>query len=70
MIGSLGDESLAQLAIGEQALDHLAERLRVAGAEAKPRLAVGNHLAQAAGVGDDAGTARRHRLQRDEPERL
>ena len=70
VIGALGDEAVAQLAIGEQALDHLAERLRVAGAEAKSRLAVGDDLAQAAGVGDDAGAARGHRLKRDEAERL
>ena len=31
---------------------------------------MGDDLAQAAGVGDDAGAARGHRLERDEPERL
>ena len=37
---------------------------------AGPAASCGHDLAQAAGVGDDAGTARRHRFERDEAERL
>ena len=46
------------------------ERVGVAGAEAQAGLVVRDDLAQAAGVGDDAGAARGHRLERDEAERL
>ncbi len=52
-------------------LHHRRERGRVARAEAQPdALAPGDDLPQPAGVGDEAGTARRHRLERHEPERL
>ena len=40
------------------------------GAEAQADLLVRDHLAQAAGVGDDAGAFGGHRLQRHQAERL
>ena len=43
---------------------------RVARAEAQPHVLVRHHLAQAAGVGHQAGAAGRHRLERHQPERL
>src|SRR5262245_8918852 len=52
VLGALGDQAVAQRAIREHALDHLAERLRVAGAETQPGLVVGDDLAQASRVGD------------------
>ena len=57
--------------VGQQPLRHLPERLGVARAEAQADGLVARHdLAQAAGVGDQARAAGRHRLERDQPERL
>ena len=65
------DEPVAQLAVHEQALDHHAEVLGIAAVEAQPDTLTRRHdLAQPAGVGDDAGAAGGHRLQRDQPEGL
>ena len=44
--------------------------LGVARAEAQAHVLVRHHLAQAAGVGHEAGAARGHRLERHQPERL
>ena len=70
MLGGLGDQAVAQLVVGEHALDHPAQRPGVLGREPQPDALVGHDLPQTAGVGDDARAARRHRLQRDEAERL
>ncbi len=59
-----------KLGVGEHALDHLAERMRVASAKAQPDLTMRDDFAQAARVGDDAGAIGGHRLQRHKPERL
>ena len=70
VIRCLGDETVAQLGIGQHLLGHLRERLGVARAEAQADV-VGRHdLAQSARVGDDARAAAGHRLERDQPERL
>src|SRR5580693_4372897 len=71
VLGCLGDEPVAQLLVYEQPFDHDAEVLGVAAVEAQAdTLARGDDLTQAAGVGDDAGTARGHRLEGDKAERL
>ena len=70
VLGGLGDEAAPSSASDSTRYRDLAERPRVAGPEPQPGLLVGHDLAQAAGVGDDAGAARRHRLERDEAERL
>ena len=71
VLGGLGDQPLAQRLIDEQPLDHHPQVLGVAAVEAQTdALADRHHLAQPAGVGDDAGTARGHRLQRHQAEGL
>src|SRR5437764_625707 len=71
VLGRLGDEALAQVLVGQHLLHHAPERTRVAGAEAERGAAAGrDDLAQAAGVGHQADASGRHRLERDEPERL
>src|SRR6185437_3849457 len=71
VLGFLRDEPVAQLLVDEQPFDYDAEVLGVAAVEAQAdALPGGNDLAQAAGVGDDAGTAGGHRLEGYEPERL
>src|SRR3954454_8393901 len=49
-----GDEAAAELVVGEDADRHFGERFGVMGAETQAGLLVRDHLAQAAGVGDDA----------------
>ena len=66
----LGDQATAQLVVGEHPDGDLHQRLGIAGAEAQPGFLVRDDLAQATGVGDDAGTAGGHRLQRHQPEGL
>ena len=61
---------LAQLLVGEHALGDLGEASGSRARKRRPGLVVGHDLAQAAGVGDDAGAAGGHRLERDEAERL
>jgi hypothetical protein len=71
VLARLGDQPRAPGVVGQHLLEDLAQRGRVARREAQPDGAVaGDDLAQAAGVGDDAQAARRHRLERDDPERL
>jgi hypothetical protein len=69
-VPSLGGEAAAELGVVQHANGHLGEGERIAGAEAQPDLVVGDDLAKPAGVGDDAGAAGRHRLQRDQAEGL
>src|SRR3954468_24639618 len=70
VLARLRDEPVAHRRIGEHERHHLRKRARVARGEAQPDVVVGHDLAQAAGVGHDARAAARHRLERDEPERL
>ena len=57
--------------VGQNALEHAAERGGVARGEAQADRALDGHdLAEAAGVGDHAQAPGRHRLERHQPERL
>jgi hypothetical protein len=70
VLARLGHEPVAHGRVREHERHHLRERARVARGEAQADVVVGDDLAQAAGVGHDARAAARHRLERDEAERL
>jgi hypothetical protein len=71
VLARLGDQAVAQRAVGEQLLRDPREGAGVARAEAQPDLpARRDDLAQPPGVGHDARAARRHRLERHEAEGL
>ena len=60
----------AELVVEQDPQGDVGERLGISRVEAQARLLVRDDLPQAAGVGDDAGAARGHRLERDEAEGL
>src|SRR5436305_963526 len=70
VLGGLRDEAVPQPRVRQEPLCHRGERLGVARAEAETDVLVRHDFAQTSSVGHEARTARGHRLERHEPERL